>query len=243
MRFSLRPALFSVAMLSSAAQANDFDFLPNPVNPVQSDFRLIAEDVTAALDYKALGPAESTGITGIGVGGFVTYSKTQDPNAWRRLTGETVEEVGMVGAVAHKGLPGNIDLGAIYAQVPGTDARVYGGEVRVALLAGGIAEPALSVRGTYTKLTGSDDVDFDTLGGDVSLSKGFGPLTPYIGAGVVRTTAEVKGLAQFGIRKEDFNSNKLYAGLRLSLGFIELTPEVQRLGENTVYNVRLGVSF
>ena len=61
-RITLAAALLAV---SGAAVAGDFDFDPGST---QQDFALITKDLTGGLNFKSLHPAETNGITGIGVG-------------------------------------------------------------------------------------------------------------------------------------------------------------------------------
>jgi hypothetical protein len=206
----------------------------------QSDFREVAHDVAAALNYKPLGPAESSGITGIAVGLIGTYVSA-DSEAWERLTGVDVQGLGMAGIVARKGLPFDIDVGAFYAGVPGGGVSAYGGELRWALLGGGIAEPAIAVRGSFTRTSGIDDFDFDSYGLDVSVSKGFTILTPYIGYGYVWAEADPHDIA--GLEKQEVEEGKLFVGARIGLGLLDITPEYERLGDRNVYNLLIGLSF
>ena len=219
-QFTLALALCCAAFNASAYDA-DFSIDCSVVNPTcQSDFRSISRDITAALDYKALGPAESTGITGIGIGAIATYVSVDSEAAWQNVTGEDVSAIGMAGAVLRKGLPFGLDLGAFYAAVPGADVSVYGGEVRWAILGGGIAEPALAVRGAFTRTSGIDDFDFDAYSLDASISKGNG-----------------------GLEKEEIDAEKFFVGLRFGLALLDITPEYENIDGRDVYNLLIGLSF
>ena len=233
-------ATLLLAFAASAAQAQNFGFVPNPQ---QRDFESVSKDVIGVLSYKALGPAEAGGVTGFSVGAYGAYSATQDKGAWQRLTGEEVDAVGVVGLSARKGLPFGVDIGAMYSQVPGTDAKLYGGEVRYAPLPGGVATPALAIRASYVKLTGEDDVDADSTSLDVSVSKGFAFLTPYAGAGYVWGTVTPSSAFTSTLREVEVNEARLFAGLRVSLGFLELTPEYEKIGDSNVFNMRLSLGF
>lgn len=240
-QLTLALALCCAAFNASAYDA-DFSIDCSVVNPTcQSDFRSIARDITAALDYKALGPAESTGITGIGIGAIATYVSVDSEAAWQNVTGEDVSAIGMAGAVLRKGLPFGLDLGAFYAAVPGADVSVYGGEVRWAILGGGIAEPALAVRGAFTRTSGIDDFDFDAYSLDASISKGFAFLTPYAGFGYVWSEADPKGNG--GLEKEEIDAEKFFVGLRFGLALLDITPEYENIDGRDVYNLLIGLSF
>ena len=230
-------------LLTTPAFAGSADFDVKCINPAncQSDFRAISEDITAGLNYKALGPAEATGLTGFGIGVYGTYAPTRNKDAWKNLTGSSVNGVGMAGIALHKGLPFNIDVGATYTAVPGTSARLYGAELRYAILAGGIAEPALALRASYTGSSGIDQLKISTTSVDASLSKGFTVFTPYVGGGWVRGSVDPD--ASTGLTKETTNKAKVFAGLRIGLALFEITPEYERVGNNNSYDLRLGLSF
>lgn len=243
----MRRLLLVLALGCAATQASAFDAdfsvdcSNNTTRNCQRDFRSMAEDITAALNYKALGPAEATGLTGIGVAGIVSYVSVDDEKAWKNITGEDVDAIGMAGVAVRKGLPFDIDVGAFYASVPGSGASLYGGELRWALLAGGVAEPALAVRGSFTRLNGVDEFDYDSYGLDVSISKGFTIITPYAGFGYVWAEADPKGNG--GLQKEEVDAEKFFVGARLGLGLLDITPEYERTGGRDAYNLLLGLSF
>lgn len=211
----------------------------------QAAFEGAIEDVSAALNYKALGPAEPGGITGFGIGAFANYTPVRNDDDWETLTSSDVDFVGMVGVVATKGLPFGIDVGAFYTTVLDTSVKAYGAELRYAILEGGVASPALAVRGALTRTSGIEDFDYESYSVDVSLSKGFTSLTPYIGAGYVWAEADPGGdvAAIAGLSKAEVDEQRFFVGLRLSFLLLEVTPEYERIGDNSAYNLRLGLSF
>ena len=229
----------SLMLLSPAAHALDFDFEIQP-GATQQDLKDAIEDVAGILNSKSLTPAEPYGVTGFGLGVYATYVETEHPEAWKRLTGEDIDEIGLVGLVAQKGLPFGIDVGASYSWVPGADAKLFGAELRYAILDGGVATPAIGLRGSYSKLSGIDDLDYDSYGVDLSISKGIGPLTPYAGIGHVWSTFEVD--PQFGLDDEDVDDMRFFVGARLSALF-GITPEYERIGDRDVFNLRIGFAF
>lgn len=233
-----RLLLAAFCMAATPAMAIDFDIEV----PDQNAFDAVSKDLVDAYSYKALGPAEATGITGVGVGTFATYMSA-DEDAWQRLTGEDVSELGLVGLRAHKGLPFGVDVGAFYGWVPTADASVYGGEIRYAFLEGGVATPGVAIRGAFTQSTGVDDIKLTTYSVDGTVSKGFAFLTPYAGAGYVWGDVKVQGGFEDLLDDASVSHARVFAGLRLSAGFLEITPEYERIGDNDVFNLRLGFSI
>lgn len=209
----------------------------------QSDFQSIAEDLVAAIDYKAVVPPEATGIVGFGAGLVFSYVPVDDKGAWSRATagGANIDSLSLVGLGVTKGLPLGIDVGAFYSEIPSTDVSVYGAELRYAIMEGGVASPALALRGSYVKVDGIDSFDLDSTSVDLSLSKGFAAITPYVGVGYVFGAADPNNVGL--LKKADVEEAKTYIGARVSLGLLEFTPEIGQIGDNTLYNLRLGFSF
>jgi hypothetical protein len=234
MRNRIVAALLLCAAFPALAKDVDIDCVG-----CQAAFDVVAEDLVATIDYKANGPAEATGIVGIGLGVFGTYTAVDDE--WETVTGSDFSGIGLAGIQASKGLPLNIDVGAYYASAPGTDLKVYGVQARYAILPGSTVSPAVALGVAYSKLSGADDFELDSQSVDLSVSKGFGPFTPFAGVGYVNGTADPD--ASTGLDEAEVKETKLYAGARLSLGFLEVTPQVTKIGDATSFSARFGFSF
>jgi len=209
----------------------------------QSDFRRLSEDLGAALSYKALIPAEPLGITGFDLGIAVTGTRLNHTDIWRRASGGdsipgTLPEPTLR---LHKGLPLNIDIGAAFSAVPGSNLRYFGGELRWAILPGDTITPAVAVRGAFTKLTGVDQLDFDTRSIDLSVSKGLAMFTPYAGVGQVWVKSSPNNVPL--LRSESFTQSKVYGGLNFNLAGGNLALEIDSTGGTTTYGVKLGFRF
>jgi hypothetical protein len=139
-----------------------------------------------------------------------------------------------------KGLPLGFDVGALYSKVPGTDISFWGVQARYAILKGGVTQPAVGVRASYTKLNGVDELDLHTKGLDISASKGFAMFTPYIGVGRVWVNSDphVSNLSN-----EDFGLNKVFVGAGFKFFLLNLNAEVDRTGPSTAYSLKAGIRF
>jgi hypothetical protein len=226
--------------LLAALPARAIDFTLSS-NASQVDFHSVSQDIVAAFDYKALEPAAATGISGVSVAAFGSYAPTRDSGAWQRLVGSSVTDIGVVGVKADKGLPLGFDVGGFYTRVPGTDASVYGGELRYAILRGTPVTPALAVRGTYTGAGNTGDFRYHSYGADVSASQSFVFVTPYAGLGYVWGHTSVDHLDN--LNDEDLSRGKLFAGLDFKVLLLDTTAEYERLGGNNVYSLRAGLAF
>lgn len=228
-----------LAATSAGVQAGgDIDMLGDLA---QSEFRLLSEDLGAALSYKALAPAEPLGITGFDIGIEATATDMEHSALFDKASsGSGFSTLPVAKLHVHKGLPFNFDVGAFLSTAPDSNIRLFGAELRYAFLEGGVAMPAIAVRGTYTRLSGVDQLDFDTRGLELTISKGFAMLTPYAGIGRVWTTSapDVAFLAE-----EDFSQDKYYVGANLNFGLMNLAVEGDKTGDAASYGLKLGLRW
>jgi hypothetical protein len=206
----------------------------------QNEFRALSEDLGAALSYKPLTPTAPLGITGFDVGIAVTDTKLQNSAVFAKA-GADISNAAVPSLRVHKGLPFGIDVGAMWGAVPSTNIKLYGGELRYAIVSGGAAIPAIGVRSSYTKLTGVDQLDFDTKGLDLSISKGFLMFTPYAGVGRVWVASTPNG--NLALSKESLSLSKVFVGINMNFGLTNLAFEGDRTGEATSYGAKLGFRF
>jgi hypothetical protein len=209
---------------------------------VQQEFRLLSEDLGAALSYKPLIPAEPLGITGFDIGIEASATDLQSAQVLEDAIGEAVPGILPIARLhAHKGLPFGIDVGVSYSSIPDLDVELWGGELRYAILKGGVAVPALALRGSFTKVQGVDQLDFETRAVDLSISKGFTLLTPYAGVGRVWVTSTPKVTP--GPVEEEFGLTKYFAGLNVALGIISVAAEADRTGDAWTYSGKFALRF
>lgn len=209
----------------------------------KQDFENAMQDLQAAFSFKPVAPAEPMGITGFHVGVLASYTGVENKEAWQAIAGHSFDDLGVVALAAGKGLPFGIDVGAFIADVPDSNVSLMGAEVRYAFSEGGVATPAIGLRLAYTKLSGVDELDFDTKSVDLSISKGLTFVTPYVGVGRVFSSATYKGSTPALYKDADNSDNKFYGGVRLSLALFKVTAEIDQTGDNTSYNLRLGFGF
>lgn len=209
----------------------------------QPEFRTLSEDLGAALSYKPITPAAPLGTTGFDMGIEVTQTDmSRSSQIWSKATGggSTISKLYIPKLHIAKGLPFGIDIAAFYSKIPSTNISLYGGELRYAILDGGLAQPAVAIRGSFTKLSGVNQLSLDTKGLDVSISKGFAMFTPYAGLGQVwvNSTPNVAGLVA-----ESFTQGKVFAGANLNLGFSNLAAEFDKTGGIQSVSMKLGFRF
>lgn len=212
----------------------------------QTNFRALSEDFGAALSYKPITPSAALGLTGFDIG--VELSATdmaKSETAWKAATGSDALGTIIVPRLhVAKGLPFGIDISAFMTSIPGTDIRMTGGAISYAILEGGLVEPALTVRGAVTNLTGITDYTFGTKSLDISVSKGFLGFTPYIGTGIVWVNSSTT--AKIGVQSladETFTQSKVYAGFNFNLGLPNFAVEADQTGGVSTVSAKLGLRW
>jgi hypothetical protein len=240
MRSTLGRSLACSLLLAFSAPAWSFS-LDQLQTLSQAEFRLLAEDVGAALSYHPQTPTEPLGLFGFDIGVAITGSTIKNKDALDKATSGTVPSYLPVPALrGNLGLPFGFDVGLMYSAVPDSNISLQGGELRWAFLKGGIGEPALGVRAAATRLAGVEQADLTTKSVDLSASKGFGPITPYVGVGRTWISAEphVGGLV-----KEEFTLDKFFVGAGFKLLVFNLNAEVDRTGVSNAYSLKAGIRF
>ena len=229
-------------LAQSALAANDIN-MQNLAGAAgaQTLFRNLSEDLGSALSYKPITPAAPLGVIGFDIGIEVTQTDMEKSSqAWVTTTGSSVSSLYVPKLHVAKGLPLNLDIAAFISKIPSTNISLYGGELRYAIVEGGIAMPAVAIRGSYTKLSGVSQLALDTTGLDVSISKGFAMFSPYAGVGQVwvSSTASVTGLAA-----ENFSQGKVFAGANLNLGVTNVAMEYDKTGSAKSISAKIGFRF
>jgi hypothetical protein len=240
MKHFVRSVLAATVLAASAAQAADIDSIQLLS---QQEYRLLSQDLGAALSYKPLTPAEPLGITGFDIGVAVTATQLKHSALFDRVTssGDLPSYLPVPTLRALKGLPFGIDIGAMASAIPGTNIRLFGGELRYAILSGNVALPAVAIRGNFSKMTGVGQMDFDTKGIDLSVSKGFLNFTPYGGVGKVWVSSSPNGIP--GLSKESFSLNKVFVGVNVNFLLLNLAVEADRTGDNNTFGLKAGFRF
>lgn len=240
MRSTLAIGLLSTVVLAVPVHAaNDLD---NLAGLAQSGFRLLSEDLSATLSYKPIIPAEPLGITGFDLGIEVSATKLANPIAFDTASsGGSATTLYLPKLHIHKGLPFGLDIGASYASVSDSNIKVWGTELRYAILKGGTASPALAVRASYSALEGVEQLKLTTTGVDLSISKGLAFFTPY--AGIGRVWVKSTPAISTGLAPEDFELNKVFVGLNMNLAVLNIAVEGDKTGDATSYGIKLGWRF
>jgi len=232
-----------VAVMAAAGNSMAWD-IHIPAGFGQGEFKDLTREFGSAIAYRNLAPAEPLGITGFDVAGQASFINIdKEASQWRKVTGgDAPSYVAYPTVRARKGLPFGVDLGAMYSYISNTSIQLYGAEISKAILEGGIASPALGIRGSYTRLAGAGDLSLQTAGIDASISKGFIFVTPYAGGGMLWLDGKSNSSA-VSLKNESIWQPRGFVGVKISpLPLVGLTAELE-YAARPIYSVKLGVSF
>ena len=141
--------------------------------------------------------------------------------------------------VASKGLS-YATISGTYGLIPDTDIKVWGGSLDVPIVGGGIVTPTVAIRGAYAAVSGVEDIDLSTYGAELFISKGFGPVTPYLAGGIAWTDAEGRVLmpTETRVLQDDSSASRFTLGLKISFFIPKLVFEATK-GEETSYAAKI----
>lgn len=223
-----------------------------PSTYTQSQFKDLSTELGLAISYVPLAPAEPLGgkvLPGVDIGVEATAIKIdKNSSFWQNAVtnaGDLPDNLIFPKFHVQVGLPVvPIDLGYVYAKDANSDVKYMGGEIKWAILRGSTLSPAIAIRGAYTKLSGVSVLDIDTKSLDVSISKGFGPFTPYAGIGEVWITSKPNtNIPLIPLQKEDITETKSFAGLKITLlPVFNIVAEADFAKVNE-YSLRLNLHF
>ena len=214
--------------------------LTNLASLTQSEFRTVSEDLGAAFSYKPISPTVGLGITGFDLGLEVSatdISKSASALSRAGASGGSMDTLIVPKIHLHKGLPMGFDVAAFISNISAINATLVGGELRYALIDGGLLTPAVGIRGAMTRLTGSNQLSLDTRSVDLSISKGFAFFTPYAGIGQVWVNSNPNA---GGLINESLTLGKVFAGTNLNLGLINFALEADKTGSTTSWSLKTG---
>jgi hypothetical protein len=229
-----------VALGVGSAQAADK--IDNVSALAQAQFKLLSEDLASATSYKALTPAEPLGVTGFDIGIEVTDTSLENRAVFNTACSGCGESHLVIPKLhLHKGLPMGFDVGLMYSSTANADISLTGLELRYANIEGGMAMPAVATRITWSQLDGVDELELESKGIEVTISKGFAMFTPY--AGIGQNWVDSKPAASTGLAAEDFTQTKFYVGLNMNLGLLNFDFEADQTGDAQTLGAKVGFRF
>jgi hypothetical protein len=229
-------ALLLTSALSATASAGDFA----DVKQLSQDaFRALAKDLASVTALRALAPGASFNLLGVDVGLETGITQVDNKDAWKKSGGGSTT-VYTPRVTVQRGFSGGFDIGASVGVASGGGARTVGGIVRYQFIDAGTITPSATLRLTGNRDLGADNVKVRTFGADLVVAKPLVIITPYVGAGTVRTDTSAPNTALAGV---SVTNSRLFVGFDTKLPFASLSAEAEKSGGATTVSTKLGFKF
>ena len=210
------------------------------------DFAKFSRIVAQGIYCDPIQPARASGLLHFDVGLGATLVKI-DENAsyWKKSVPKDIivagGYLGVPRLIVAKGYGGGTISGS-YAKISDTGVKIYGGSIDVPIIRGTVATPEVSLRAVYSKLSGIDVYRLKTYGYEAFVSKGIGPLTPFVSVG--RMTSNARGSidsVNFTLSDKS-NINRYSAGVRISLLVPKIVVEATQ-AEQRSYSAKISFGW
>lgn len=196
----------------------------------QAAFNNLMDEFGVLTEYRAVAAAAPLGIVGFDISVEGTSGKFQG------------NSVVLPKLKFQKGLVAGLDIAGYYTSIgiptTGVTGTGYGAALSYAIWKGGIASPAWNVRGSYTSYEVPGYLKATTTGLDTSISKGFGPISPYAGIGFVQLNGS--DLSGSGFSDYGKTRSRYFYGLAFDLTAFNLTVEADNTGGTNSYSLKMG---
>jgi len=244
-RSMLNQALFSKTFLTvcslfclqSAYASQDMNQLTTLID---SQFKSFAENLSASQSYKSLSRSKTSGANALNIG--FEYSSTEvEPHSFLEeyTPRETPDTLLIPRLQVNTGYGYGWNAGAFYSSIPDSDIEIYGGELSYSLNSHNEYVPEISVRGTYSQVTGITDTYVTSTGLEFSVSKGFSGFTPYAGVGTTRFDGDYR----LDGYNDHLTQNKYFMGLQFDLGIVSISAETEQQGDYASTKAKMGIRF
>ena len=235
-------SLLLLFSLNAFAGKNNIDYLNFSS---QSQFKDFSSDLSGALGYKTLRPAEPLGLTGfdIGISANVSQLKHKQMGAVSNNANSSMDGVTLHLA---KGMPLGLDIGVDYTTFPNSNLSTWSTNLNWAILEGSTVSPALGINGHYTQSNGISALDYKSYGLDFGVSKGLANLTPYASVGMIQSEVnprENNRVSGVTLKKVNSTLAKLAVGVNINLAFMDVLVAYNQIGDVPTYSIKAGYRF
>lgn len=207
-----------------------------------AEYDSLIQDLGLLASWRQMGPAEPLGLLGIELQAGVN-SLEKSGTAWDKAVSQGAPSTLMAPQIrVTKGLPFGLDIQARAGRILDTELNFQGLSLKYAIMKGTTLTPAVSLGAGYTKITGGADFDASALDFNASISKGFGPFTPYAGIGWTRTTLSPDSTVTT-LTGQDSSQVVKFAGFRFSIFPLSWINMEYSKGEQDSISASISIGF
>ena len=229
--FSVVTLVATLHPARAGAQSSDITLRPGLTS---EEFKEFTANLGSILRFRQLGDAATLGKRKGDVSVQLANTSVEDPKGAPSLSFPQV--------VARVGVSDRVDIGAWGGFNANSNYGLVGFDTRIALLTQGPARPvSVSIRPSITSLVGPSDVWVASAGVDLSVSRAFGPVSPYVGVATTGSLA-IERSKDVDLDPATAERSLSYAGLSYRWRALSLAAEVEK-GADVSYGFRIGTRF
>ena len=207
---------------------------------IDSQFKSFADNLSASQSHRSLYQSKSRSPAALNVGFEYASTEVERNSFLEEFTPRENPDTLLIPKLhVNTGHGVGWNAGAFYSSVPDSDIEIYGGELSYSLTSHNDYVPEISVRGTYSQITGITDMYVTSTGLEFSVSKGFSGFTPYAGVGTTRIDGDymLEGYSQH------LTHNKYFMGMQFNLGIVSISAETEQQGDYASTKAKMGIRF
>lgn len=215
----------------------------------KEEFEEFTAELGSVLRFRQLGETTTLGRGNVDIS--VQYANTpidDSKGAWNNTMSHPTadhyfgQSISFPRIVARFGVSDRVDVGAWGGLDPHANYGMVGADTKIALLTQGPARPvSVSIRPSITSLVGPSEVWVGNASVDVSVSRAFGPVSPYVGVATTASLA-VERSKDVDLDPATAEGSLAYAGLSYRWRALNLSAEVEK-GALVSYGFRIGTRF
>ena len=215
----------------------------------QVEFQEFTAELGSVLRFRQLGDVAPLGKGHFDIG--VQYANTRiddSKGAWNNTMSHPTADhylgrsIQFPRIVARMGVSDRVDIGAWGGVDPNANYGIVGIDTKIALIRQGPSRPVtVAIRPSVTSLVGPDEVWVGNSSFDISVSRAFGPWSPYAGIGA-SSSLGIERSKDVTLENASAGATLSYAGLSYRWRAFVLSAEAEN-AELTSYGFRVSTRF
>jgi hypothetical protein len=215
-----------VAALSPSVSAQSIDLRPDRT---KEEFKAFAGELGSILRFRQLGETTPLGRNDVEIGVQYANTSIDDPISFPRIG-------------ARFGVGERADIGVWGGVNPSSNWGFVGVDTKIALLRQEGGRPvSVSIRPSVTSLVGPAEVWVGNASIDLSMSRAFGPVSPYVGVATSGSLAFERS-AEVDLDPAAAEASLTYAGVSYRWRKLLVAAEVEK-GDRVSYGIRFATRF
>lgn len=215
----------------------------------QEEFKEFTAELGSVLRFRQLGETDTLGKGNVEISVQYAASPIDDSKgAWNNTMSHPTaghylgDSIAFPRFVARFGVTDRVDVGAWGGLDPHANYGLVGADTKIALMKQGLSRPvSVSIRPSLTSLVGPSEVWVGNASIDLSVSRAFGRLSPYVGLATTASLA-IERSDDVDLDPATADGSLAYAGVSYRWRSLMVSAEVEKAALFS-YGFRIGTRF